>query len=386
MKMKNQKLIILFGAVLMQISIGAIYSWTLFNEALHNKFNWDISDILLTNSLIIFVFAFTTMFSGRLLDRFGSRIIGTIGGILYGLGLILTSRADTLIELYLFYGVIAGIGVGFVYVCPLATCIKWFPKKKGLVTGIAIGAFGMGSLIFKTVIEALIINKGVSQSFLWLGMIYLILTVTGSRLLKEPSKSHSDKHKENNSTLYTVRTMVKTKNFYFIWFSYLLACIGGLLLISSAVEVGLNVAHVTFTQATSAVIIISIFNTLGRLFWGIISDKIGCRLSAMLMFILSALALFTISLIPINIFLFYFLIAIITFCFGGFLVIYPTITSEYFGLTNLGRNYGLVYQAYGVAALIGPILLKHSNSYTTPFIITGITSIIGLILISQIRK
>lgn len=387
MKIEKERIIILFGAILMQICVGAIYSWTLFNEALHAKFHWEISDILITYSLTIFVFAFTTMFSGRLLDKYGSKIIGTIGGILYGGGVMLTSTADSLPELYLFYGVIAGIGVGFVYVCPLTTCIKWFPNKKGLVTGIVIGAFGLGSLVFKEIIQSSIINYGISESFLRLGIIYLILTVTGARLLKEPKtckKTHAINNKPEN--LFTVRTMVKTKNFYLIWFSYFFGCIGGLLIIGSAMEIGLEVAHLTFIQAAGSVAIIAISNTSGRLFWGIISDHIGCKKSAVLMFIVTAIALILLSFVPLNQLLFYILIGVITFCFGGFLVLYPTITSEYFGVTNLGRNYGVVYQAYGIAALCGPFLLKYSANYITPFVFAGITSIFGSLLISQIKK
>ncbi len=387
MEIKRERLIILFGAILMQVCIGAIYSWTLFNEALHTEFHWEISDILITYSLTIFVFALTTIFSGRLLDKFGAKIIGTIGGILYGAGVMLTSTADTLPELYLFYGVIAGIGVGFVYVCPLTTCIKWFPNKKGLVTGIVIGAFGIGSLVFKGIIQSSILNYGISETFLRLGIIYLIVSVTGARLLKEPKIcKKTEAINSRGKKIYTVRTMMKTPNFYLIWFSYFFACIGGLLIIGSAMEIGLELAHISFKQAAGSVAIIAIFNASGRLFWGMISDHIGCKQSAILMFIFTALALFILSFIPLSQSLFYILIAAITFCFGGFLVIYPTITSEYFGMTNLGRNYGVVYQAYGIAALCGPLLLKNSDNYITPFIIAGVVSIAGSLLISQIKK
>lgn len=387
MEIKRERLIILFGAILMQICIGAIYSWTLFNEAFHAEFQWEISDILITYSLTIFVFALTTIFSGRLLDKFGAKIIGTIGGILYGGGVMLTSRADTLPELYLFYGVIAGIGVGFVYVCPLTTCIKWFPNNKGLVTGIVIGAFGIGSLVFKGIIESSILSYGISDTFFRLGIIYLVLSITGARLLKEPKIcKKTEAIKNRDKKIYTVRSMVKTSNFYLIWFSYFFACIGGLLIIGAAMEIGLELAHISPHQAAGSVAIIAIFNASGRLFWGMISDHIGSKKSAISMFIFTALALFILSFIPLSQALFYILIAVITFCFGGFLVIYPTITSEYFGITNLGRNYGVVYQAYGIAALCGPFLLKNSDNYITPFIIAGVVSIAGSLLISQIKK
>lgn len=380
---KQSRFWIIVGAVLLQIPIGAIYSWTLFNEALHEKFMWDIGDIIFTYSLTIFVFALTTIFSGRLLDKYGAKLIATIGALLYGSGVLLTSSADTLFELYLFYGIIGGIGVGFVYVCPLATCIKWFPQKKGLVTGIVIGAFGIGSLVFKSIIQALLITRGVSETFFWLGIIYLVLTITGAQLLREPKKTTCKttlKKLENSN--FTVRQMVKTKNFYFIWISYLFACIGGLLVIGSAMEIGLQMAGASFEQAAQAVAIMAIFNATGRLFWGAISDHIGTKPSTTIMFILTAIAMFLLSYLELNIPLFYILIALTTFCFGGFLVIYPAITTEYFGVQNIGKNYGVIYQAYGIAALCGPLLLK--NSYT--FIISGILAIIGAIFIIQINK
>lgn len=387
MAMKRERFTILLGAILMQLSVGAIYSWALFNEAIHDKFGWEFSDIIITYSLIIFVFAFTTIFSGRLLDKFGPRIIGTIGAILYGTGVMLTSRADSLHELYIYYGIIAGIGVGFVYVCPLTTCIKWFPKKKGLVTGIVIGAFGLGSLVFKSIIQTSIVDNGISETFLKLGIIYLILTLIGARLLKDPcAKSEKKLGGGVKGKVFRVRTMIQTKNFYFIWISYFFACIGGLLIIGSATEIGLELANLTFEQAAGSVAIIAIFNAVGRLFWGTISDHIGYKKSAIIMFLLTALALILMSYLQLTLMTFYTLTAIITFCFGGFLVLYPTITSEYFGTTNLGRNYGVIYQAYGIAALCGPLLLKNTTGYRPAFLIAGIISAIGALFILQIKK
>lgn len=386
MRINTDGIAIIPGAIIMQISIGAIYSWTLFNEALHHKFAWTINDIIITYSLTIFIFALTTIFSGRILDRFGPRLTGSIGAILYGTGVMLTSTADSLIELYIFYGIIAGIGVGFVYVCPLTTCIKWFPRKKGLVTGIVIGAFGMGSLVFKNIIQVNIITYGVSETFLILGITYLTLTLTGAQLLKNPCEKSQNILIQKADKIYKVRTMIKTKNFYFIWLSYFFACIGGLLVIGSATEIGLDVAKISFIEAAGAVTIIAISNGIGRLFWGAISDHIGCKKSVICMFILTTISMILMGYITLTLEIFYILIAIITFCFGGFLVIYPTITSEYFGITNMGRNYGVIYQAYGLAALCGPLLLKSTTGYSSAFLISGITSAFGALFILQIKK
>lgn len=385
MKRNRERLFILIGAVLMQFSIGAIYSWSLFNNAIHHQFGWNIDEILITYSLIIYIFALTTVISGRLLDRFGPRFIGSIGAILYGVGVILTSRADSLYEFYIFYGVIAGIGVGLVYVCPLTTCIKWFPNKKGLATGIVIGAFGLGSLIFKPIIQVSLIDSGLSKTFLKLGIIYLITTFLGAQLLKNPIKEKIII--QGDSLLdFSVRDMIKTKNFYFIWISFFFACIGGLFIIGSVTDIATELGIMNLKQATGTIVVIAICNALGRLFWGVISDHIGGKLSAIIMFLITTISLLTLSYIELSIIPFYILIALITLCFGGFLVIYPSLTTEYFGILNLGKNYGVIYQAYGLAALVGPIILKIFPNYTTVFFIAGIISGVGALFILQIKK
>ena len=385
MKRNRERLFILIGAVLMQFSIGAIYSWSLFNNAIHHQFGWNIDEILITYSLIIYIFALTTVISGRLLDRFGPRFIGSIGAILYGVGVILTSRADSLYEFYIFYGVIAGIGVGLVYVCPLTTCIKWFPNKKGLATGIVIGAFGLGSLIFKPIIQVSLIDSGLSKTFLKLGIIYLITTFLGAQLLKNPIKENIII--QGDSLLdFSVRDMIKTKNFYFIWISFFFACIGGLFIIGSVTDIATELGIMNLKQAAGTIVVIAICNALGRLFWGAISDHIGGKLSAIIMFLITTISLLTLSYIELSIIPFYILIALITLCFGGFLVIYPSLTTEYFGILNLGKNYGVIYQAYGLAALVGPIILKIFPNYTTVFFIAGIISGVGALFILQIKK
>lgn len=381
---KRYRFLIILGAVLMQVSIGAIYSWTLFNEPLHEKFGWDYSSILLTYSLTIFVFAFTTLFSGRLLDKYGPRKIGIIGGILYGVGVILTSRATSIYQLYLFYGVIAGIGVGFVYVCPLSTCIKWFPDKKGLVTGIVIGAFGLGSLIFKDLIQTSITTIGVSETFFKVGPIYLLLTISGAILLFPPPKDSMNNSKKFKT--HSVRTIIKTKRFYFIWGSYFLGCISGLLVIGSATEIGIKLASLSPVTASGIVIIIGIFNATGRLFWGFISDHLGSKKTGIIIFILTVVTMFIGGFISFNLTVFYIFVGIITFCFGGLLVIYPTLTSDNFGTKNLGGNYGVIYQAYGFAALLGPLVLKLANGYQTSFLFSGILATLGFFLLTQVKK
>lgn len=385
MTLKNNKpWIIVLGAVLIQLCIGAVYSWSLFNEPLIAKFGWSKNDVVFTFSIVIFVFALTTIFSGRLQDKIGPKKVALIGGIIYGVGLILTSTATSIVQLYIYYGVIAGIGIGFCYVCPLSTCIKWFPDKKGLITGITVGAFGLGSLIFKTIIESLLSSVGVSQTFFYLGIIYLVLILVGAQFLKLPpwddlSKDIQEKKvvDENN---YTVSEMIKTKTFPILWVMYLLGTISGLLVIGLAKDIGIELAGLSPGTAANVVAIIALFNAGGRLIWGALSDKLGRISVVLILFLVTAVAMFYMSFVTLKFLGFFIAVASITFCFGGFLSVFPTITGDFYGMKNLGANYGIIYQAYGISALIGPIIAANTGSLITTFLISGIVSVTGIIL------
>lgn len=385
MTLKNNKpWIIVLGAVLIQLCIGAVYSWSLFNEPLIAKFGWSKNDVVFTFSIVIFVFALTTIFSGRLQDKIGPKKVSLIGGIIYGVGLILTSTATSIVQLHIYYGVIAGIGIGFCYVCPLSTCIKWFPDKKGLITGITVGAFGLGSLIFKTIIESLLSSVGVSQTFLCLGIIYLVLILVGAQFLKLPPRDNLSKDIQKKTVVdennYTVSEMIKTKTFPILWVMYLLGTISGLLVIGLAKDIGVELAALDPGTAANVVAIIALFNAGGRLIWGALSDKLGRIRVVLILFLITAVAMFYMSFVTLRFLGFFIAVASITFCFGGFLAVFPTITGDFYGMKNLGANYGIIYQSYGISALIGPIIAANTGSLITTFLISGIVSVAGLIL------
>ncbi|MBI9012554.1 MAG: OFA family MFS transporter [Clostridiales bacterium] len=376
---KNRWLVV-FGAVLLQVCLGAIYSWSLFNQPLIDKFGWTKDQVVLTYSIAIFVFAFSTIFSGRLQDKIGPRKVATIGGILYGSGMILASFATNLPMLYFSYGVLAGAGVGFAYVCPLSTCVKWFPEKKGFITGIAVGAFGAGSLIFKSIIEFFISNSGVSATFMYLGIIYMALVVIGAQFLVLPEKKNKAAKSSEESHSFTVSGMMKTKSFYIVWIMYMFGCMPGLLVIGLAKDIGIELANLSPVTAANAVGLIALFNAGGRLAWGTISDKLGRIRVVTMMFALTAVSLIAMSTLTLNFTLFFICLAGIAFSYGGFLAVFPTITGEFFGSKNLGANYGVIYQAYGIAALIGPIIKGNASSFNQTFLIAAGFAIVGMVL------
>ncbi len=161
----KNKYLVLVGALLAQVTIAGLYAWSIFGTALQTEYGWSSDATFFPYALAQFIFAFSTLLSGRIVDKHGPRPALAIGGLLYGGGLILSSYVSTPGMLYLTYGVITGAGVGFVYVCPLSTLIKWFPKYRGMITGLSVGVFGGGSIIFKEVISNMLTTGSVSQTF-----------------------------------------------------------------------------------------------------------------------------------------------------------------------------------------------------------------------------
>jgi MFS transporter, OFA family, oxalate/formate antiporter len=377
MKQHRRKGIII-GIILVQICIGTIYTWSLFNYPLMEQFGWSENEVVMTFSIATFIFAFSTLLAGKLLDHYGPRLVISMGGLLYGGGLLLASQANTLLELYLFYGVIAGAGVGFVYVCPISVGIKWFPTRKGMITGIAVGAFGSGSLVFKWIIQALLNHNTIGQTFLFLGIIYGILILIGGQILSNPrdEANHHDIEMES----MTSSQMLKQPRFYLYWILFYLGCIGGLLVIGLALDLGVKLGGLSKVMASQAVALIAVFNASGRLFWGYLTDKMKNTQVLMLLFFITASSMIGLGFMTSNGLFFFTFIALIALCFGGFLAVFPIITENSFGKKNFGANYGIMYQAYGLAALTGPILLRMTTQFTILFGILTLFSVIGLVL------
>ncbi|WP_332629462.1 L-lactate MFS transporter [Halalkalibacter flavus] len=374
---------VVLGAIIIQINLGAVYAWSLFNQPLMNKFGWAREDVVVTFSITIATFALATIFAGRLQDKIGPRWVATIGGVLLGLGLILASQATTLFQLYFFYGVIGGIGIGMTYVCPLSACVKWFPDKRGLISGVAVAGFGLGGLIFKPIIEWLIEGMGVSSTFLYLGFIYLILVVAGAQLLKNPPVEEftrtSSKAIPELSNNFSPKQMLGTYQFYLLWFMFLFGSMSGLMVISFAVDIGVDIVNLDIEKAANAVMVIALFNAAGRIVLGRVSDTLGRMNTLMIIYGVTALIMFYMSTEMMNYTTFLLSVSLIGFCFGGFLALFPSVTADYYGTRNMGSNYGLMYQAYGISAFAGPIIVK-TIPLTQAFLLSALFCALALVM------
>lgn len=387
--------IVVVGALLIQLALGAVYIWSVFKEPLMDKFGWTPAATNLTFSISLLVFAVGTVVFGRLQDRIGPRWVATIGGLLLGLGLILASKTSSVGWLYFSFGILGGAGIGAGYVCPLATCIKWFPDKRGLISGLAVAGFGAGALIFTPVAKSLIASGGVLNTFAYLGIIFGICVILGAQLLTNPPPGYkpagwnppvqADKKASAN---YSTGEMIKTPQFYMIWISYLFGCAAGLMIIGNALPIA-KAQGLGEALAASAIMTVSIFNAAGRLIWGGVSDKLGRTRTLTLVFLICGLTMMSLKLLSGPAILIG--VSLVGFCFGGYLAVYPTITADYFGTRNMGMNYGMVFMAYGIGAVLGPMLydLLKSPAYdqlsTTPLMLSGLLCLVAMVLIFMVK-
>jgi MFS transporter, OFA family, oxalate/formate antiporter len=386
MKSKQERnWLIVLGTIITQLGLGTIYTWSLFNQPLVNKFGWELSKVALTFSITSFALAFSTLFAGKLQEKLGIRKLISIVGIIMGAGLMLTSKVTSVSMLYVMVGLIVGAADGIAYITTLSNCIKWFPEKKGLISGISVGAYGAGSLVFKYINGSLINSIGVSVAFLYWGIIVMILVFTGAQLLKDAASeavSANNITKENN---FTVSEMLKTRQAYLLFTVFFTACMSGLYLIGIVKDIGVQLAGLEPTVAASAVAMVAIFNTSGRIILGALSDKVGRLKVLVFTLTVTAIAVFVLSFVHLNFGIFFACVAGIAFCFGGNITVFPAIVGDFFGLKNHSKNYGIIYQGFGLGALSGSVIATLVGGFKPTFIVVGILCIASVVIVATIK-
>ncbi|MDD5111212.1 MAG: OFA family MFS transporter [Candidatus Altiarchaeota archaeon] len=395
--MNQNRWLVVAGALLVQLCLGAIYSWSIFVEPLKKAFGYSTTETQIIFSVALASFALVMIFAGRLQDRIGPRIVATAGGIVLGLGYALASFTNgNFIALTLTVGLIGGAGIGLGYVCPIAACVKWFPDKRGMVTGLAVAGFGAGAWLFQIVGSSLIesepvLSAGLMKAFLYLGGIFFLTVVVGAQLLKNPPAGWlpegwtppAKKTPAGAVEDYNWNEMLKTKQFWMLWLSFTFAATAGLMVIGILKPFGIW-AGLDKLTAGSAVGILALFNGAGRILWGTASDKIGRSKSMAFMFILQAAMMLVLIKMGSSGLLLAIASAWVGFNFGGNFALFPSATADYFGTKNVGVNYGFVFTAYGVAGIIGPILggqvFDMTGNYKWAFIPTGILCAIAAVI------
>ncbi|MFC6653770.1 OFA family MFS transporter [Paenibacillus rhizoplanae] len=386
--MTSKRWLIVLGTVIMQMGLGTIYTWSLFNAHLVSTFGFELSSVSITFSITSFALAFATLFAGKLQDRFGLRRLTAASGILLGLGLILSSQASSLPMFYLLAGVVVGYADGTAYITSLSNLMKWFPKNKGLISGVSVGAYGTGSLIFKYINGGLIESAGVSNAFLYWGLMVMMMILIGSLLVREAPVAApvivNQKMTASGTALlpkdYTVKEMLRTKEAYLLFVIFFTACMSGLYLIGIVKDIGVQLAGMDVATAANAVAMIAIFNTAGRLILGALSDRVSRTKLISITLAVTAVAMFTLSYATLSYGLFFACVAAIAFCFGGNITVFPAIISDFFGLKNHSKNYGIIYQGFGIGALSGSFIAAFLGGFKPTFNIIGLLCILACIL------
>ncbi|PYV54234.1 MAG: MFS transporter [Acidobacteria bacterium] len=360
------------AGVVMQIALGAVYAWSVFRIPLSKAFGWTISQVTFAFTLSILTLGFAAFVGGLWMRRSGPRVVAVAAGILYGLGVFLASfSAGRLYWLYFSYGLIAGIGLGLGYIVPVATLVKWFPDKRGMITGLAVAGFGAGALITAPIASRLIVNIGVLKTFSVLGVAYFIAVTGAALFMKDPPpdyapagwKPSATQTKQRSATDYTLREALRQWQWYALWAILFLNTSAGISIISQAAPMAQEITGVTAAVAAGMVGIISIANGAGRFLWAWFSDLIGRRTVFLTMFLVQAVAFWLLT--SVSTFTIFTSIAfVILMCYGGGFGTMPAFAADYFGPKDVGSIYGLMLTAWGFAGVLGPTLIARIRQGT----------------------
>ncbi len=396
MKTLNRWWIALAG-ILLQMTLGAVYAWSVFRAPLAKQFHWTISQVTLTFTIAIMVLGFASFFGGLWLKRVGPRVVALTGAVLYGGGVFLASFSNHgLYWLYFSYGVIGGIGLGFAYIVPVAVLLKWFPDRRGLMTGIAVGGFGAGALVTAPIATRLIQSVGVLTTFAYLGIAFLVVSVASAFFMQNPPDGWQPEGwtptakqlVQEHARSFTLGQALKTWQWWALWLLLFLNTSAGISIISQEAPMFIEFAKITAIVAAGMVGIVSIGNALGRVFWAWASDALGRKITFAVMFIVQiGLFWFLPSLHSVP------LVTAVSFvilmCYGGGFGTMPAFAADYFGPANVGSIYGLMLTAWGFASAFGPLLIAHmrqaSGNYASGLHVIAIIMALSVVLPLLVR-
>jgi len=397
-KLTNRWLMVA-AALVLQLCLGVLYAWSVFRAPLMKQFGWTVKEAGYPLMASFFFFAVGMIVAGRWQDKAGPRKVAIFGGVLLAAGCFLAGAIGQTVGGMVFaYGILGGLGVGFAYVTPIATCIKWFPDMRGTITGLAVFGFGAGTLVFGPLINKLVGSIGLSQTFFAVGAIMLVCVCGAGSFFKVPPAGYKpagwNPPAAAASTVtkadWTPNEIIGNGQFYVLWLIYLFGAAAGLMIIGQAVPIGLEVAKLDKAVAAGGLGTMALLNGLGRLVHGSISDKIGRKNTVILCFC-EYLVAFLLLLPNADTFTKWLVgICIVGFSYGGYLAVMPSITADYFGTKSLGANYGYLFTAWGIAGVCGPFMIDavktSTGSFTNAMYYISAACVAGIVLVFVSKK
>ncbi len=355
------------AAIFMQVLLGVIYSWSIFRGPLAELHGWSKAETIAPYRYSMLAFAAGMILAGFWQDRKGPRVVASAGGFLLGTGCLLAAWiGGTVGGLILAYGVFAGVGVGFAYVTPIAMCIKWFPDRRGMIVGLAVMGFGVGPLLFGPLLEYLIGNDPsrlaitLPRTFLILAGIFYVGVIGAAQFYRVPPAGWrpagwTPPPGRIGAGEMTPLQMLGTWQFYALWLLYFLGTSVGLTAIGEATPLLKEMASAsTLLSAGAALGVMSIFNGVGRLAWGSVSDRFGRKAAVLAMCVTSIVACLGFLYSASGFGMLLAGLCLAAFSYGGYLALMPSFTADYYGPKHVGANYGLMFSAWGLCGFIVP--------------------------------
>jgi OFA family oxalate/formate antiporter-like MFS transporter len=401
---KNRGWGVTFSGTGINLALGILYTWSIFKGAIKTSvekggpgaFNWDLASLNDPYAICCIVFAFAMILAGKCQDKFGPRVTAFMGGILVSVGLLLISQTTSYAVWIIGFGLLAGTGIGFGYSAATPPALKWFPPQKtGMIAGLVVAGFGLASVYIAPLSQYLLGIWGIQSSMLFFGIAFLVVVCGLSLYLVNPPAGYVPQAAALKAGQQAAAPkpqvdakpseMMKTGSFYLIWFIYFIGAGAGLMVIGSVA----GMAQKSMGElAFIAVAILAIGNAGGRIIAGMISDKIGRRVTLIIMLLFqAALMLIAIPLVgaqkasPILIVL---IATFMGFCYGTNLSLFPSLTKDNWGLKNFGINYGLVFTAWGVGGFVmgrlSQMLIASTGRYTSSFLTAALLLVIGAVL------
>ena len=376
----------LFGTIITQFALGSVYTWSLFNGQLSHKLEASVSQVAFSFGLLSLGLAVASSLAGKLQERFGVRNVTLGAGLLMALGFALTAHADNLFMLYLSAGVLVGLADGAGYLMTLSNCVKWFPERKGLISACAIGAYGLGSLGFKFICGYLLSVYSLESTFMIWGGLAMAMIMLGALFMKDaPKQQTSSQNNNGRARDFSLAEAIRLPQYWMLALMFLTACMSGLYVIGVAKDIGEGLVHLSTQTAASAVTIIAIANLSGRLILGVMSDKVARIQVITLAQVISLIGMSILLFTRMSEITFFISIACIAFSFGGTITVYPSLVSDFFGLNNLTKNYGLIYLGFGIGSVLGSLIASLFGGFTITFSLIMALLVISLIMSATIR-
>ena len=358
------------AGVILHLMIGSVYAWSVFTKPISGYTGWKETSVSFAFSLAIFCLGMSAAFMGRLVEKFGPTVTGTISSICYGIGIALTGLAiqsHQLWLLYVAYGVIGGLGLGSGYVTPVSTIVRWFPDKRGLATGLAIMGFGFAAMLTGPIAQSLMANVGVVNTFYILGGFYFVVMLVAAQFIKKPRS-----HELPPAIAKNAERISLTGRELIMFFINITTGIG---LVSAASPMAQDMTTMTASAAAVMVGIIGLFNGFGRLAWATLSDFIGRPLTYSLIFVLDIVMLFVLLLFKAP-FIFALALCLLMSCYGAGFSVIPAYLGDVFGTKELGAIHGYILTAWAIAGMVGPLLLSYTHQVLHNYYVTLIVFII----------